>query len=191
MSIDRIANADNYIVCTSSTRPTGPTEGTMIYETDTDALLTYTGSAWAYAIRPVSGAWVSYTPVWKCNAVAATVGNGSLTGYWHRNGRTVTARVRAVIGSTTSYASPGTISLSVPFAPANDEANSLAGEFMFVDNSAAALYSYQAYMSSSAGSADVYAMSAAGALMSNTVPFTHTNPDYFVLKCTYEAAGDS
>jgi len=33
-------------VCTSSTRPASPYEGQMIYETDTDKVLVYNGSAW-------------------------------------------------------------------------------------------------------------------------------------------------
>jgi hypothetical protein len=35
-----------HIVCTSSTRPTGISEGTMIYETDTNKALVYNGSSW-------------------------------------------------------------------------------------------------------------------------------------------------
>ena len=33
-------------VCTSTTRPTAPYEGMMIYETDTDKVLVWNGSAW-------------------------------------------------------------------------------------------------------------------------------------------------
>jgi hypothetical protein len=35
-----------HVVCTSSTRPTGIAEGTMIYETDTNKVLVYNGSSW-------------------------------------------------------------------------------------------------------------------------------------------------
>jgi hypothetical protein len=35
-----------HIVCTSTTRPTGIAEGTMIYETDTNKVLVYNGSSW-------------------------------------------------------------------------------------------------------------------------------------------------
>jgi len=35
-------------VCTSTTRPSVPYEGQLIYETDTDKLATYNGSAWSY-----------------------------------------------------------------------------------------------------------------------------------------------
>ena len=35
-------------VCTSATRPTVPFEGQLIYETDTDRVASYNGSAWVY-----------------------------------------------------------------------------------------------------------------------------------------------
>ena len=39
-------------VCTSSTRPATPYEGQMIYETDTDKVLVYNGSAWIIPNSP-------------------------------------------------------------------------------------------------------------------------------------------
>ena len=44
-------------VCTSTTRPTGPYEGQMIYETDTDMVAIWNGSAWRYisATTPTNG----------------------------------------------------------------------------------------------------------------------------------------
>jgi hypothetical protein len=35
-------------VCTSTTRPSGPYEGQMIYETDTDMIAVWNGTAWRY-----------------------------------------------------------------------------------------------------------------------------------------------
>ena len=35
-------------VCTSLTRPAVPYEGQLIYETDTDRIAVYSGSAWGY-----------------------------------------------------------------------------------------------------------------------------------------------
>ena len=187
----RVTIGGGVTTCTSSPRPTlGLYEGRTIYETDTDALLTYTGSAWAIASKPVSGAWAAYTPTWKVNAVAVTLGNGSVTGHYQREGRKVTVRAKATLGSTTGYGGgAGTMSLSLPFTPANAVANTTIGTFMLQDYGTG-FYSYDAYAASSAGSADVFAMSAAGALMSNTSPFTHTNPDHFVMSVTYEAAAD-
>jgi hypothetical protein len=44
-------------VCTSSTRPSGPYEGQMIYETDTDMIAVWNGTAWRYisATTPTNG----------------------------------------------------------------------------------------------------------------------------------------
>ena len=44
-------------VCSSTTRPTAPFEGQMIYETDTDMVAVYNGSAWRYiaATTPTNG----------------------------------------------------------------------------------------------------------------------------------------
>ena len=57
MTVDFLPGTeDNYVVCTSSTRPPGR-EGTMIYETDTDKTYVYNGSVWSCSsrrTRPVS-----------------------------------------------------------------------------------------------------------------------------------------
>jgi hypothetical protein len=44
-------------VCTSTTRPTAPFEGQMIYETDTDMVAIWNGTAWRYiaATTPTNG----------------------------------------------------------------------------------------------------------------------------------------
>lgn len=44
-------------VCTSTTRPASPYEGQMIYETDTDMMAVWNGSAWRYiaATTPTNG----------------------------------------------------------------------------------------------------------------------------------------
>jgi hypothetical protein len=44
-------------VCTSTTRPSGPYKGQMIYETDTDMVAIWNGSAWRYvsATTPTNG----------------------------------------------------------------------------------------------------------------------------------------
>ena len=49
MPLSSVVGAQSIIkpgVCTSSTRPAVPFEGQMIYETDTDKVLVYNGSAW-------------------------------------------------------------------------------------------------------------------------------------------------
>jgi hypothetical protein len=49
MPLSSVVGAQSIVkpgVCTSSTRPASPFEGQMIYETDTDKVLVYNGSAW-------------------------------------------------------------------------------------------------------------------------------------------------
>jgi hypothetical protein len=46
MAISNVSNGFRPGVCTSTTRPTAPFEGQMIYETDTDKVLVWNGSAW-------------------------------------------------------------------------------------------------------------------------------------------------
>ena len=57
MAISNIASGLRPGVCTSTTRPTTPFEGQMIYETDTDMVALWNGSAWRYiaATTPTSG----------------------------------------------------------------------------------------------------------------------------------------
>jgi len=49
MPLSSVVGAQSIVkpgVCTSSTRPASPFEGQMIYETDTDKVLVYNGTAW-------------------------------------------------------------------------------------------------------------------------------------------------
>lgn len=47
MGISR-SGLENYIICTSATRPGVPFKGLQIYETDTNRQFIYTGSAWVW-----------------------------------------------------------------------------------------------------------------------------------------------
>lgn len=51
-------------VCTSTTRPTNPYEGFMIYETDTDMVAIWNGTAWRYisATTPTNGTVLQVAP---------------------------------------------------------------------------------------------------------------------------------
>lgn len=51
------------IVCTAATRPSSPVEGMVIYQTDNDALLVYTGTLWQELTSVISNvAAGSWTP---------------------------------------------------------------------------------------------------------------------------------
>jgi len=75
MAISNNARGSQPGVCTSSTRPTAPYEGQTIYETDTDKVLVWNGSAWLYSATPQTlenGAWQSWTPTFSASSGTIT-----------------------------------------------------------------------------------------------------------------------
>lgn len=61
-------------VCTSSTRPTSPFEGQMIYETDTDVLAIWNGTAWRImgASTPTNGTVLQVVTATKVDTFSMT-----------------------------------------------------------------------------------------------------------------------
>lgn len=60
MSIDRTSNpSSNYTICTSGTRPSSPSSGMAIYETDTNLAYVYDGAGW----KPLGQATKSWTVI--------------------------------------------------------------------------------------------------------------------------------
>jgi hypothetical protein len=83
MSISNSATGLRPGVVTSTTRPTTPYTGQIIYETDTGYLRVWDGAAWDYLsqsqdtttnfpVSGISGAWTSYTPTLAGGATVAT-----------------------------------------------------------------------------------------------------------------------
>lgn len=52
-----IARANQFIVCTSTTRPTRPQSGWHVYETDTGKVRLWTGAGWAVITGRTGGSW--------------------------------------------------------------------------------------------------------------------------------------
>lgn len=99
------------IVCTSGTRPSSPNEGMTIYETDTDLMLVYTGSAWVDVATPA--AWTSYTPAWTASTSNPSIGNGTLAGAYTTRGKIGFASIELVYNTTTNAGS-GVYSFGLP-----------------------------------------------------------------------------
>ena len=53
----------------------------------------------------VGGAWVAYTPTWTATTTNPTIGNGTLSGYYTKIGKTVHFRIIIVFGTTTNAGS--------------------------------------------------------------------------------------
>lgn len=89
----------NTIICTSITRPSVPTTGTQIYETDTKARGFYNGTNWV--INDTQ--WQTYTPVWKAggSTTGCTLGaGGSLTGKYLRQGAVCRLLLTHIMGTS-------------------------------------------------------------------------------------------
>lgn len=73
--LNQMRNNDNigHRVCTSTTRPSSPDAGTMIYETDTQRVLIYSGTAWQ---QPWNQPW-GIVGIGEHNTGAAVAANTS------------------------------------------------------------------------------------------------------------------
>jgi hypothetical protein len=118
-------------VTTSGARPSSPSEGMVIYETDTDMLLMYTGSAWIEFAR--HGVWTDYTPTL---AQGVTVTKTVNYARYVRFGRTIHAQGLVSVTSTGTAASA--ISMGFPVTPATAGilTNRTIGSAWIADNSA-------------------------------------------------------
>jgi hypothetical protein len=99
------------IVATSATRPGSPVQGMVVFETDTNLLQIYNGSAWI----PYGGigAWQTYAPTWTTSGTAPAIGNGSISGRYVQFGKTVHFKILFTAGTTTTFGT-GTWSFSLP-----------------------------------------------------------------------------
>ena len=111
-------------VCTSSTRPASPYEGQMIYETDTDKVLVWNGSAWRFLNTPQTtepGVWTSFTPSWT----NLTVGNGTVSAHYSIVNKILFVRVKFTMGSTSSMGDPLRMTLPASLTQNTDAQESI------------------------------------------------------------------
>lgn len=102
-------------VTTSGARPASPTEGMVIWETDTKAAAVYTSSAWVYIAdgRDTWGAWTSWSPT----LTNLGAGTGGTTGaYYARAGRRINFELAITYG-TSAPAVTGQMRFTLPVAP--------------------------------------------------------------------------
>ena len=175
------------ITCTAATRPASPNEGMLIYETDTDALLTYSGTAWENTATV--GPWDTYTPT----VTNWVIGNGTMVARWAKVGRMVIAEIRVTFGSTSTFS--GTPGFSLPaarIATANIGFESV-GLAMARDDSTGspvAGFTRMGASDSVVNPSFIETASAFGFLQvaSSATPFTWTTSDELVMQAIYEAA---
>lgn len=133
-------------------------------------------------------AWTAFTPSWT----NLTVGNGTNTGHYVQIGKTVIAKVRFVMGSTSSMGSSP--QLTLPVEASTNSMAAISGPFgrgNIVD-SGTATYSIEGRYASST-SATLITFDAAQtylrhASITASVPMTWATNDEIVMVLIYEAA---
>jgi hypothetical protein len=183
------------IVCTSSTRPASPNEGMTIYETDTDLIKVYSGTAWEDGFK--IGQWVSFTPTILSTGAGTdwALGNATSYGFYQKVGRLVTGQLSITFGSTTTY---GTKSIAVNF-PLNSlsrgaSGGQICGVVNAFDVSTANSYLGAALQSEGTpGFMRPSTLEVVGARVANngiidTRPFTWATGDELTISFSYEAS---
>ena len=175
------------ITCTSSTRPASPSEGMTIYETDTDTVLTYSGSAWETGYQ--IGAWTSFTPTIS-GADAWNIGNGTWDARYVKIGRLVQAQYKFTVGSTTTAPTGVDYYFSLPVTRRVGSDRTTGSGYLY-DLSVTAFYQLH-----SAITVNVLAVSLFNTNLTytqptrpqNGTPFTWDTGDEYAFQITYEAA---
>lgn len=178
-------------ICTSTTRPTNPYTGFIIFETDTGYLRVWDGAAWDYFLPKqdtVPGAWTSYTPTWTAATTNPAIGNGTLVGKYMQLNKVVTAEITVIMGSTTTYGS-GTFRFGLPVTAATPLwGYAHTGSARLYDSSVSTIYvAAIGFFASSTTYVSGWAHAATSA-MSSTSPFTWASGDEITIQVTYEAA---
>ena len=162
---------------TGSTGPTGPSGGT--------GPTGYTGPT---GTVPTQGAWTSFTPAWTAAGTNPTLGNGTATGSYALNGKTLQFRMRIVAGSTTTYGT-GQYALGLPTGTAASSGNqAISGTI----SSSLAYFPCSGLLAAGANKFTLLApgsgsTSAMGSFTA-TVPATFGNGDMISLQGTVELA---
>jgi hypothetical protein len=173
--------------CHSTDRQfTGLPPGAIKREHDTGNWIGWTGSAVVTLYdAAATGVWQTYTPDWHGTTTNPALGNGTITGRYMVDGKTVRVEINLVMGSTTTYGS-GVWSWSLPVTARDIGSGSFnaCGSAMFNDSSAGDYESGQAFVHRSTNRMRAIA---AGTSVDATHPWTWGNGDDLNLCLTYES----
>ena len=133
----------------------------------------------------IQASWSTYTPTWGGTSNPA-IGNGVLSGRYMRVGKTITANITIVMGSTPTYGS-GTWTLSLPVASVFTTTTYVnLGSVSMRDTSASANSTGVAILANQTTAQMVVGSS--NAFVSTTAPWTWANGDTLSVTLNYEAA---
>lgn len=139
------------------------------------------------AVAGVEDGWVTYTPVWGSGGTAPAIGNGTLTGAYHKVGKLCHVRVFWQAGSGTTFGT-GTYTFSLPFTAASPSGLTTAvwvGSALLRDQGGTPAR-YVGVSSVDAGASVAGVLAEGGGLMTNLIPFTWANTDYMSFSVAYQ-----
>jgi len=125
----------------------------------------------------------AYTPTWTGSTTNPAIGNGTITGRYMRDGKTVTATINIAAGSTTTFGS-GYWIFTLPFTA--DTTASSVGSAQIADASVPTVFTGNVINITSTTMV-VYSHNT-NAPVGATAPMTWANLDTLRLTLTYEAA---
>lgn len=167
-------------VCLSTSRPSAPFDGQLIYETDTDRLAIWNGTAWTYMTGTRFIEWTSFTPTWT----NLTVGNGTQSFRYSEHGDIMFIEGVFTLGSTSAVSTNPKLNI-----PNSRTANNIAiGQNLRLEDAGNNNYMGQIYVGSS--TIDLYTFNVAAtipslAAISSTVPFTWGTGDSMYVGCCF------
>lgn len=174
------------VVCTSTTRPTATVfEGQVIYETDTDKLLVYSGAAWVEFATIAAG--TSYTPAFTSTGTAPTMNAGNRTGRYFVNGKRVTGWARCTFTALGAGEGAGTgnYRISLPLTASSPIANGDLLGAATVEDAGTRRYVGTATIATTTTARVVVD---GGAELSATGPVAPANGDVYMIRFDYETS---
>ena len=117
--------------------------------------------------------WTPYTPIWAASSGGASVGNGTLHGYYRLVGKSLTFRIHLVLGSTTSGGTGAwTFTLPTGLTSAAIGEQSVLTKYFTGTNATSGF----AYLNASSSTLNPYAPQGSSALMVQASSFPSGTP---------------
>lgn len=139
----------------------------------------------AEELAPIStstSAWTPYTPTWTASAGSPSLGNGTLSGRYKKNGRTVHLALTLTGGSTTTYGTAGAYWIfSLPAS--HTAAFTASGAVNAVDTG---VLDYTGFCKIVSGATTLELFKSTSGRWVNNSPWTFGNTDVLNASITYE-----
>lgn len=171
------------IVCTSSTRPATPTEGMMLYETDTDFVKIYNGATWETTI----GQWTA-TSAPTFGGTGWAYGNATNVGEYLLLPDLVIWREKITMGGSTTFGA-GNLEITAPVSPSGGFTDMIYGQVFAQDVSTGQIFG--GFLGVGAGSGMVPVVSTASGYYTTcktSAPFAWVSTDIISLLAIYRRA---